>query len=170
MKNNNYHRVCNYSNTTGAASRAGTYYPLGATQFSTVISRVRVARFLGFSVVFCWSVFDTFLLVIALSILRFTASYYSIGIFKLFVIYKLNAKTRMKFKCIDLCTNWNICNVIKIRSLICSLSLICHRVAEFSKPNHGPHEHMTLIFNDKNTKIKNSKQLKFKIKLFFIVS
>ena len=51
----------------------------------------------------------------------------------------------------DLCTNSIICNVIKIRSLTCSLSLIYYMVAELSKPHHGSHEAMTLIYNNKNT-------------------
>ena len=49
-----------------------------------IISVVRVARLLVFSVVFCRLLFVLFLLTIVLSVLRFTDSDYSFGIFKVF--------------------------------------------------------------------------------------
>jgi hypothetical protein len=90
VKNNNNHRVCSHSNTTGDAIRAGTAYPLAAAQFSQA-----VFRFLRSVLLISVGPFVPFLLAIALSILLFTASYYLIGIFKLFLIYELNTKTRM---------------------------------------------------------------------------
>jgi len=39
-----YHRVCNYSNTTGATSKTGNAYPSGAPAF-----------ILGYYWVSCWS-------------------------------------------------------------------------------------------------------------------
>jgi hypothetical protein len=39
-----YHRVCNYINTTGAISGAGTAYPSGVPELIPVFSGVRVAR------------------------------------------------------------------------------------------------------------------------------
>ena len=49
-----------------------------------IFSVVRVARLLVFSVVFCRLLFVLFLLTIVLSVLRFTDSDYSFGIFKVF--------------------------------------------------------------------------------------
>jgi hypothetical protein len=61
-------------------------YPFGAPEF-TPCSRIRVARFLIFCVVFCGSLFVICLLSIVLSVLlRFTASDYPYVIFKLFLI------------------------------------------------------------------------------------
>ena len=81
-----YHRVCNKRNTTGATCGAGTAYPSGALESPhPVFSGVRVARSLVFCVLFCRSVFVILFLVIILSVLlRFTASDYLFGIFKLF--------------------------------------------------------------------------------------
>jgi hypothetical protein len=39
-----HHRVCNYSNTTGATSGKGSTYPFGAHEFTHSFSVVRVAR------------------------------------------------------------------------------------------------------------------------------
>jgi uncharacterized membrane protein YbhN (UPF0104 family) len=80
-----YHRVCNKRNTTGATCGAGTAYPSGALESPhPVFSGVRVARSLVFCVLFCRSVFVILFLVIILSVLlRFTASDYLFGIFKL---------------------------------------------------------------------------------------
>ena len=50
-----YYRVCCKSNTTSVTSRAGTYYPSGAPEFTPGFLGVRVARFLVFCVVFCRS-------------------------------------------------------------------------------------------------------------------
>jgi len=50
--------------------------------WSRVFNGVRVAQSLVVYVVFCRSLFVLFLLVIVLSVLRFTASGYHIGIFK----------------------------------------------------------------------------------------
>jgi hypothetical protein len=48
-----YHRVCNKSNTTGATSGAGTAYYLGAPEFTSGFSKIFVARWLIFFIVFC---------------------------------------------------------------------------------------------------------------------
>ena len=57
---------------------------------SPVFNGVRVARSLVFSVVIFRSLFVPFLLAIVLSvILRFMDSDYPIGIFKLFLLYRL---------------------------------------------------------------------------------
>jgi hypothetical protein len=77
------HRVCNYSNTTGATSGAGTVYPSREAEFTPVFSGVRVTPSLIIFAMFCRSLFV--LLVIVLSVLRFTDSDYPFGIFKLFI-------------------------------------------------------------------------------------
>ena len=64
--------------TTGDTSGAGTTYPSGAHEFTTVFSVVTVVQSLVFSVVFCRSFFllHFFLLVIVLPVLhRFAFSY-----------------------------------------------------------------------------------------------
>ena len=83
-----YHRVCNYSNTTGATSGTGTS-PSRAPLFTP--SGVRVTRSLAFCVVCCRSLFVLFLLVIVLAVrLQFTVSAYLFGIFTLLLLeYKL---------------------------------------------------------------------------------
>jgi hypothetical protein len=55
-----YYRVCNYINTTGATSGAGTAYPSGASDFTSGFSGVRVTRslvlyecFIGRCLSFC---------------------------------------------------------------------------------------------------------------------
>ena len=72
----------------GATSGAGTVYLSGEHEFAPPFSEVRVARSLGFCVVFCRSLFALlpfFLLSIVLSVrLRFTASDNPFSIFKLF--------------------------------------------------------------------------------------
>ena len=47
-----YKRVCNHSNTTGSTSEAGTTYPSGASEFTPVLSGVRVTRSLVLCVMF----------------------------------------------------------------------------------------------------------------------
>jgi len=47
-----YYRVCNYSNTTGATSGAGTANPSGALEFTPVFSGVHVTRSLVVCVCF----------------------------------------------------------------------------------------------------------------------
>ena len=56
------HRVCNYINTTGATSGAGTAYPSGAPLFTPAFSGVRVTRSLVLYVCFvdCCLSFCTF--------------------------------------------------------------------------------------------------------------
>ena len=57
-----YYRVCNYINTTGATSGAGSAGPSGAPEFTPVISGIRVTRTLASYVCFvdgCFS-FCTF--------------------------------------------------------------------------------------------------------------
>jgi len=87
-----YHRVCNWSNTTGASSGIGTTYPSGSHMSSLrtpVFSGIRVAWSLVFCVVFCRSLFvpvSSFVLATVLSVLlRFTDSDYPFGIFELFL-------------------------------------------------------------------------------------
>jgi len=52
-----HHRVCNWSNTTDATSGTVTAYPIGAPEFTPVLSAVGVDRFLVFYVMFCISLF-----------------------------------------------------------------------------------------------------------------
>ena len=53
-----YHLVCNWCNTMGATSEAGTAYPFGAHEFTPLVfSGVPVARSLVFCVVFYRSLF-----------------------------------------------------------------------------------------------------------------
>jgi len=40
-----YHRICNWSNTTGASSGTETVYPSEVLVFTPVFSGVRVARY-----------------------------------------------------------------------------------------------------------------------------
>ena len=47
-----YHRVCNYINTTGVTSGAGTAYPYGVPEFTPGFSGVRVTRSLVLYVCF----------------------------------------------------------------------------------------------------------------------
>ena len=85
-----YHRVCNWSNTTGATNGAGTAYPSGAPEFT---HGLRVTRSLVLCVMLCRSLFVLlsffFLPMCCLSFFdRYTDSDYPFGIFKLFfVIY-----------------------------------------------------------------------------------
>ena len=57
-----YYRVCNYINTLGATSGAGSTYPSGAPEFTPVFSGTRVARPLVLYVCFLdrWFSFCTF--------------------------------------------------------------------------------------------------------------
>jgi len=71
---------------THATCGAGSAYPSGAPEFTPGFSGVRLAQPLVFCVRFCRS----------LSVLRFTASDYRFGIFKLFM------KDMMVHKCIIL--------------------------------------------------------------------
>ena len=79
--------VCNVlvfqPSTMGNTSIAVTAYPSGTHEFTLGFSRIRV-RSLVFCVVFCRSLFVAFPFTIGLSVLRFTASHYPFGIFKLF--------------------------------------------------------------------------------------
>ena len=84
-----YHRVYNRSKTTGATCEAGTSYPSRAPESTPVFIGVGVSRPLIFCVVFYGSLFVLFLLVIALSVLRYTAS----GIFNLFLNFYVVPKT-----------------------------------------------------------------------------
>ena len=66
-------------NTAGVTSGAGTVKLF-------ILSRIDVTQYLVFNIVFCRSLFCTcvlFILTIVLSVLRFTASDYPFGIFKL---------------------------------------------------------------------------------------
>jgi len=81
-----YQRICTKSNTTGATLGAGIDYPSGAPEFTLVFSGVRVAWFLVFCVMFCRSLFVLFHLAIVFPVLRFTASDYPFGIFKLMFV------------------------------------------------------------------------------------
>jgi hypothetical protein len=71
------------SNTTGVTCGVETANPPGAHEFIPVFSEVPVARSLVFCIMFCRSLFVLFLLVIAFSVLRFTASDYLFGILDL---------------------------------------------------------------------------------------
>lgn len=150
VTNNNYHRVCNYCSTTGAASITWTAYTLGATQFSPIFSSLRIAWFLGSCVEVCSSLFAYLSLFYwPLRCISFCLRF-PIGFLKLVLVCELNMKTRMKLKCMELYKNWNICNVMKISPLTWSLLLICRRITEFSKPHPGSNEAMALISNNKN--------------------
>ena len=70
--------------TTGATSGGETAYPSGAPELSPA-TRV-LLDFLVFCVVFCRSLFVLFLLIIVLSVLRFTYSDYSFDTFKLLYV------------------------------------------------------------------------------------
>ena len=86
-----YHRVCRKSITTGATSGAGTAYTSEEPKFSPDFSGVRVTRSLVFCVIFvhpCLSFCNFPFLAIVLSVLRFTASDYPFGTFKLFYIHE----------------------------------------------------------------------------------
>jgi hypothetical protein len=74
-----YHRVCNKCNTTDVKCGIGTAYPSGAPEFTPGFNGVRVARSLVFCLMFCRLLFV--LLATVLSVLRFTASNYTFGIF-----------------------------------------------------------------------------------------
>ena len=80
-------RVVN-SNSMAATSAAGTTHPSGAHAFIPIFSVVHIAQTLAHCVVFCKSFFFLvlFLLAIVFSVLlRFTASDYPFGVFKIFL-------------------------------------------------------------------------------------
>jgi hypothetical protein len=82
-------RVVN-SNSMAATSGAGTTYPSGAHAFIPIFSVVHVAQTSAHCVVFCKSFSFCFLVLFLLAIvfsvlLRFTASDYPFGIFKIFL-------------------------------------------------------------------------------------
>ena len=67
---------------------AGTVDPSGVHEFTTVLSGIDVSRSFVFCVMFYRSLFVLLLLVIVLSVLlRFMASDYLLGIFKLFLFF-----------------------------------------------------------------------------------
>ena len=75
--------------STCATGGAGTVYRSGVPEFTPCFSEVCVTRSLVLCVMFCRSLFvplSFFLLAIVLSVLRFTDSDYSFGIFKLFLV------------------------------------------------------------------------------------
>ena len=81
-----YHGIYK-SNTTSATCGAETIYHSGEPEFNPDFSGVRVARSLVFCIMLCRSLFVLFHLATALSVLRFTTSDYSSGIFKLFLSF-----------------------------------------------------------------------------------
>jgi hypothetical protein len=76
---------------TGATSAAGSAYPSGAPEFTTVLSGVRVTRSLILCVVFCRSMYGPFVLFLSVImlyvLLRFTDSDYAFGILNSSFIY-----------------------------------------------------------------------------------
>jgi hypothetical protein len=72
--------------TTGSTGRAGTVFPSWAHEFTVGLSRFLVADYVGY-VLFCGRLFlfCPFFFIIALPVLRFTASGYPFSIFKLFL-------------------------------------------------------------------------------------
>ena len=75
------------SYTTGATYGAGAAYLFGVPELILICSEVRLVRPYVSCVVFCWSLFVLLWVLcgqIVLSVLRFTAFDYSVGIFKLF--------------------------------------------------------------------------------------
>jgi len=95
-----YHQVCSKCKTTAVTGGAGTAYPSGAHDFTPGFIGDCVAQSLVFSLVFCRPLFVLFvllLLAIELSVfIRFTASDYLFGIFKLLLSLKCNLKTYQK--------------------------------------------------------------------------
>ena len=76
---------CNYVNTTGATSRAGTAYPSGTSEFTPGFQWGSYYSIFSAMCIFCRQLFVLFLLTIVLSLLpRFTDSDYVFGIFKFF--------------------------------------------------------------------------------------
>ena len=69
------------SNTMGATNGARTAYPSEHLSSSLFFSGVRVAQSLVFCVMYCRLLFFVFLLIIVLSVLRFTDYDYTFGIF-----------------------------------------------------------------------------------------
>jgi hypothetical protein len=81
----NYHRVCSKSNTMGTTCGAGTAYPSGVLKPIPDVSCGSCYSIFSFWLVFCRSMFVLLFSVIALTVLRITASDYPFDIFKLFV-------------------------------------------------------------------------------------
>ena len=83
-------RITTYTRSYAVLSGAGTTYPSGAPEFTLCFSGVRVTRSLVLYIIFCRSLFVSyvlFLLAIGLSALfRLRDSDYPFGIFKLFLI------------------------------------------------------------------------------------
>jgi len=84
-----YHQVCNKSNTISVTCGGGPAYLSGSPEVNQVLSGVHVARSLVFCVMLCGSLFVLFHLAIVLSVLRFMASGYFVGIFNLFFMDKM---------------------------------------------------------------------------------
>ena len=89
-----YHRVCNKIYTTGATSGTRTAYASGSSEFTPCFYWSSCCSIFSFMCMFCRSLFVLFLLVILLSVLRYTDYDYHFGIFKLF-----KQKTRSKISC-----------------------------------------------------------------------
>ena len=85
-----YHRICNQSNAASATSESGTAYPFSTFECIPDCSGVRVAQYFGLCVVFCrlLFVFLSILFLLFYCLSRFTTSYYSYGIFKVFMYNK----------------------------------------------------------------------------------
>ena len=81
----NNHRVCSKINTMGATCEAGTAYPSWVLKLIPDVSCGSCCSIFVSCLVFCRSMFVLLLSVIALTVLRITASDYLFGIFKLFV-------------------------------------------------------------------------------------
>jgi hypothetical protein len=80
-----YHQICNKNYTTNTTSGAGIVYPSETPALIPSVSSFHVAQYLVFCVVFRRLLFVFlffFILVIVLSVVPFTASDYSFGIFK----------------------------------------------------------------------------------------
>ena len=85
-----YHRICNQSNAASTTSESGSAYPFSTFECIPDCSGVRVAQFFGLCVVFCrlLFVFLSILFLLFYCLSRFTTSYYSYDIFKVFMYNK----------------------------------------------------------------------------------
>ena len=87
------------SNTTGITSGAGTFHPSGVTELTTGL---RVLNLSFFCVEYCRSLFVVLsfcLLVFVMSaVLRFTASYFRFGIFKLPLYQNLEVDSKLELR------------------------------------------------------------------------
>ena len=79
--------------TWGITCEAGTVYPSGASEFTPVLSGVRVTRFLVFCVMFCRSLFALLNFFFWPLYCRLTASDYPFDISKLYLRMSLVRKT-----------------------------------------------------------------------------